>query len=126
MVAEAATKKKLISFVIPARDEEGDVGRVVDEICAVAAEADLSIEILVVDDGSRDGTWDRIGAAARADARVCGIRLRRNFGKAAALTAGFQAARGALVFTLDADGQDDPTEIHQFLAKIETLLNKSS
>jgi glycosyltransferase involved in cell wall biosynthesis len=72
-----------------------------------------------VDDGSRDGSWAVVRGLAERDPRVKGIRFRRNFGKAAALTAGFRAARGSIVFTLDGDLQDDPAEIPRFLAKLE-------
>ena len=77
------------------------------------------VEFIFVDDGSRDGSWAVLTELAERDPRVGAIRFRRNFGKAAALTAGFQAARGDLVFTLDGDLQDDPAEIPRFLAELE-------
>ena len=77
------------------------------------------VEFIFVDDGSRDGSWAVLTALARSDRRVRAIRFRRNFGKAAALTAAFQAARGDLVFTLDGDLQDDPAEIPRFLAELD-------
>jgi dolichol-phosphate mannosyltransferase len=76
------------------------------------------LQILLVDDGSRDDSWEVIRRLAATDDRVEGIRLRRNFGKAAALGAGFASARGELVLTLDADLQDDPREIPKFLERI--------
>ena len=112
-------RENLISFVIPARDEEASITELIRQITQVAETEGLSIEIIAVDDGSRDGTWRQIDQAANDDRRVRGIRLRRNFGKAAALTAGFAEARGAVVFTLDADLQDDPREIPRFLDKLE-------
>ena len=69
---------------------------------------------MFVDDGSTDGSWEMIRRLAAADPRVRGMRFRRNFGKAAALSAGFAQARGELVMTLDADLQDDPHEIPAF------------
>jgi dolichol-phosphate mannosyltransferase len=76
-----------------------------------------------VDDGSTDASWEEIERLAAGDDRVRGIRFRRNFGKAAALSAGFESARGDLVVTLDADLQDDPREIPRFLAAIESGLD---
>ena len=73
---------------------------------------------MLVDDGSRDSSWRVIQRLAAQNPRVRAIRFRRNFGKAAALTAGFQTALGTIVFTLDADLQDDPAEIPRFLDKL--------
>ena len=72
---------------------------------------------MFIDDGSTDGSWEVIRGLAAADPRVTGLRFRRNFGKAAALSAGFAQARGELVMTLDADLQDDPQEIPRFWPK---------
>ena len=82
------------------------------------------VEFIFVDDGSRDGSWSVLAALAASDPRVRAIRFRRNFGKAAALTAAFQAARGDLVFTLDGDLQDDPAEIPRFLERLERGLRR--
>ncbi|MEK6236599.1 MAG: glycosyltransferase family 2 protein, partial [Planctomycetales bacterium] len=80
-------------------------------------------EIIFVDDGSRDASWEVVEAIAKSDPRVIGLRFRRNFGKAAALTAGFRAASGEYVMTLDADLQDDPKEIPRFLEKMDEGLD---
>ncbi|MDB5306679.1 MAG: arnC 3 [Gemmataceae bacterium] len=88
------------------------------EIAEVVAANRNRVEVLFVDDGSTDGSWDEIARLAAADPRVHGIRFRRNFGKAAALAAGFRAARGGSIITLDADLQDDPHEIPHFLAAL--------
>jgi glycosyltransferase involved in cell wall biosynthesis len=80
-------------------------------------------EFVFVDDGSRDNSWSIIRRLAGADPRVRGIRFRRNFGKAAALTAGFQAARGEVVFTIDGDLQDDPAEIPRFRERLDQGLD---
>ncbi len=76
------------------------------------------IEIIFVDDGSTDGSWTTIRDLAGRDPGVSGIRFRRNFGKAAALTAGLRAAKGDLILMIDADLQDDPAEIPRMLAKL--------
>ncbi len=76
-------------------------------------------EILFIDDGSTDGSIDVIEKLAKEDHRVRAIRFRRNFGKAAGLDAGFAAARGRLVITMDADLQDDPSEIPRLIAKLD-------
>jgi dolichol-phosphate mannosyltransferase len=77
------------------------------------------MEIIFVDDGSQDESWAVIVELAAADPAVRGIRFRKNFGKAAALSAGFKAVRGGIVVTLDADLQDDPREIPRLLAEME-------
>ena len=86
------------------------------ELEEVARSQGYELEIIFVDDGSTDDSWAMIERLAGEDPRVRGIRFRRNFGKAAALSAGFEEARGEFVFTLDADLQDDPREIPRFLA----------
>jgi dolichol-phosphate mannosyltransferase len=109
----------MISLVIPVYNEKDSLPILHGEIEEVARRANLDLEAIFVDDGSTDGSWDIIVDLARKHAWVHGIRLRRNFGKAAALSAGFHAAGGALVLTLDADLQDDPAEIPHFLAALE-------
>ncbi len=79
----------------------------------------LDYEILFIDDGSTDASWSEIQYLSQNDAHITGIRFRRNFGKAAALSAGFQAMTGDVVMTLDADLQDDPAELPKFLAQIQ-------
>ena len=75
-------------------------------------------EVIFIDDGSTDGTWEELAKLHR-EGRVRAIRFRRNFGKTAALQAGFAAARGDVLFTMDGDLQDDPQEIPHFLEKLE-------
>jgi glycosyltransferase involved in cell wall biosynthesis len=109
----------MISIVIPIHDEEASLATLHGELDTVFAQSiNEPAEFIFVDDGSRDGSWAVLTALARRDPRVRAIRFRRNFGKAAALTAGFQACRGELVFTLDGDLQDDPAEIPRFLAAL--------
>ena len=112
-------KPESATFVIPAMDEQDTVRTLVQKIDGVCSEIDLPFDVIFVDDGSRDGTWAEILALSQEFQHVRGIRFRRNFGKAAALSAGFAEARGEVVFTMDADLQDDPVEIPAFLAKLD-------
>ncbi len=100
-----------LSLVIPAFNEAGVLGDAVAAIARSAAEVTADYEILVVDDGSSDATWPTVTAAHEADARVCGLRLSRNFGKDAALSAGIKHSRGRAVVVLDADLQHPPALI---------------
>ena len=109
---------ELISLVIPVLNERESLEPLHREIGEVAAANNLRIEIVFVDDGSTDGSWKLIEKLGATDPRVRGIRFRRNFGKAAALSAGFKAAAGKSIMTLDADLQDDPHEIPRFLAAL--------
>jgi glycosyltransferase involved in cell wall biosynthesis len=108
----------MISLVIPEYNEAESLALLFKEIAAVAAQEDLQVEVLFIDDGSRDESWGVIQELARQNANVRGIRFRRNFGKAAALSAGFHTARGDIIITLDADLQDDPAEVPRFLATL--------
>jgi glycosyltransferase involved in cell wall biosynthesis len=108
----------LISVVIPVCDEVDSLEALYRELAEVASRHDYDLDVIFVDDGSTDGSWGLICKLSAEDARVRGLRFRKNFGKAAALTAGFEAARGQLVFTMDADLQDDPHEIPRFLDAI--------
>jgi glycosyltransferase involved in cell wall biosynthesis len=105
----------MLSFVIPVMDEEPTLETLCAEVLEQVDAGGHEAEVIFVDDGSTDGSWARITELAARDPRVRAIRFRRNFGKAAALTAGFAAVRGDIVFTLDADLQDDPHEIPRFL-----------
>lgn len=111
---------KLYSVVIPVFNECESLRQLLAELEAVAAENGYDHEIIFVDDGSTDGSWEIIESLAAEHPHVRGICLRRNFGKAAALSAGFTAARGDFVFTMDADLQDNPAEIPNFLQRMTT------
>ena len=108
----------MFSIVIPVFNEQDTLHTLRDEINDVAVQYGYDHEIIFVDDGSSDASWSKICDLCDRNENVRAIRFRRNFGKAAALTAGFEAAKGDLVFTLDADLQDDPKEIPRFLEKI--------
>ena len=109
----------MLSIVIPVFNEQETVRTLRDQLDAVAKAEGYQLDIIFVDDGSTDTSWQRIRELSATDSRVRGLRFRRNFGKAAALSAGFAAANGDLVMTMDADLQDDPQEIPKFLAKID-------
>jgi glycosyltransferase involved in cell wall biosynthesis len=109
-----------LSIVIPLRDEQPCLAELHAEIDAALRTNGLNAEIVFVDDGSADDSWTVIRDLVAKDNRVRGVRFRRNFGKAAALSAGFQAAHGTIVLTMDADLQDDPAEIPAFLEKLNT------
>jgi dolichol-phosphate mannosyltransferase len=109
----------VISVVVPVYNEKESLQPLHAELDTVMRQARLDLEILFIDDGSRDGSWEVITDLARRYESVRGLRFRRNFGKAAALSAGFRAARGEVIITLDADLQDDPAEIPRFLTALE-------
>ena len=109
----------MLSIIVPALNESESLPKLFDEISQVAAANSLDVEVIFIDDGSKDDSWQVIDRLAQQDERVSGIRFRRNFGKAAALTAGMRAARGSTIMMMDADLQDDPVEIPRFLARLE-------
>ncbi len=100
-----------ISFVIPLLNEEESLPELRTRIDATMASRGLSYEIIFVDDGSTDGSWNVISGFAARDPRIHGIRFRRNYGKSAALYCGFERAAGDVVVTMDADLQDAPEEV---------------
>jgi dolichol-phosphate mannosyltransferase len=108
----------MISVVIPVFDEVGTLEQLHRELDDLAAARVYELQIVIVDDGSRDGSWEVIERLAQRDPRVVGIRFRRNFGKAAALSAGFDAATGDTIVTMDADLQDSPAEIPRLLEQL--------
>ena len=109
----------MISVVIPAYNEAGSLEQLVRELHDLAQAQGYQMQLIIVDDGSTDGTWEVIERLADADPRILGIRFRRNFGKAAALSAGFDAALGELIITMDADLQDVPAEIPRLVARLD-------
>jgi glycosyltransferase involved in cell wall biosynthesis len=108
-----------LSIVVPVKDEVDSLPQLYEELCAVQAGLDLRSEVIFVDDGSTDGSPELVERWTQRDPTVGLIRLRGNFGKAAALAAGFQHCRGKVIVTLDSDLQDDPREIPNFLVRLE-------
>src|SRR3954466_905812 len=119
MLTPAAPK---LSFVIPFMNEEATLEELYDRISEAVAPtlaAGERFEVIFIDDGSTDGSVAVAERLVAAHSQVRLLELQGNFGKSAALAAGFERARGSIVFTLDADLQDDPKEIPRFLAKLE-------
>jgi len=111
-------KLSSISFVAPAYNERESLPELIAELHDVGKTLGLPYEIIIVDDGSRDGTANFLETTAVADARLHPIILHRNLGKASALATAFQRARGAAIVTLDADLQNDPNEIPKLLEQL--------
>ena len=109
-----------VSVLIPAKDEEATLATLVAEIgAAFETLPEVEYEVIFVDDGSTDSTWSVMEELAAGNERVRALRLRRNFGKAAALAAAVDEARGERVVTMDADLQDDPAEVPRLLAELD-------
>jgi glycosyltransferase involved in cell wall biosynthesis len=104
---------------VPVLDEVESLPTLYRELTEVLEPLGRSYELVFVDDGSRDGSFPALEKLHRSDDRVRVLQLRRNFGKAAALAAGFREARGQVIVTLDADLQDDPAELPRLLARLE-------
>ncbi len=100
-----------VSVVIPLFNEEESLPELCGWIDRVLTENGLSYELILVDDGSKDGSWEQICSLKKTYPQIRGIRFRRNYGKSAALHTGFSAAKGEVVITMDADMQDSPEEI---------------
>lgn len=108
-----------LSVVVPVFNEEGSVERAADWIREVLSGGPDLFEIVFVNDGSTDATGDVLARVQESDPRIRVVDLRRNYGKAAALSEGFRIARGAVVVTMDGDLQDDPSEIPRLLAELD-------
>ena len=109
----------MLSVVVPVYNEERSVELLFDEIAAALEPLGHEWEAVFVDDGSTDGSFAALTRLHARTTNVRVVRLRRNFGKAAALAAGFRHSSGDVIVTLDADGQDDPAEIPRLLAKLD-------
>jgi glycosyltransferase involved in cell wall biosynthesis len=114
------TEEVQVSVLIPVKDEEATLGTLVGEIdAAFATLPETGYEVIFVDDGSTDSSWQVMTQLAAENPRVRALKLRRNFGKAAALAAAVDEARGERVVTMDADLQDDPAEVPRLLAELD-------
>jgi len=114
--------RRVVSFVVPVKNEEDSLDELTDRVVETMRSEcpGDDFEILFIDDGSSDGSWSVMQTISRRlPGAVSAIRFRRNMGKALALEAGFRACRGDVVFTMDADLQDDPKEVPRFLQKLE-------
>ena len=114
-----AARLASVSVVIPVYDEREAIQPLARELLPVVRTLGRRVEVIFVDDGSRDGTAEVLADLAAAEPEVSVVCLRRNFGKAAALVAGFREADGDAVVTMDGDLQDDPAEIPRLLAALE-------
>lgn len=107
-----------LSIVIPAKDEEQSLSKLYQEIITVLSKTKVTFEIIFIDDGSTDATFEKAVAIAKGDRRVSIVKLRGNFGKSIALQTGFKMAKGKIIITMDADLQDSPEELPRFIDKI--------
>jgi glycosyltransferase involved in cell wall biosynthesis len=107
-----------LTIVVPIFNEADNVDALCLEVAAALKETGLDYELILVDDGSLDGSFALMAEQALKDERVKVIRLRRNFGQTAAMAAGFDAAKGEVIIPMDGDLQNDPADIPRLLAKI--------
>ena len=108
-----------LSIVVPVYNEEESVERLVEQILKTTDSFSFSYEIILVDDGSQDSTWDIIVKLKERSRELRAIKFRRNFGQTSAMVAGFDYARGKVIVTMDADLQNDPADIPLLLRKME-------
>jgi dolichol-phosphate mannosyltransferase len=118
-VPGAISRKRCVSVVVPLLNEEATLEPLYEELEAALTATGLEWEVVFVDDGSTDGSHRELVRLHAAHLNVRVVRLRRNFGKAAALAAGIDVAAGDVIVTMDADLQDDPAEIPNLLAKLD-------
>jgi glycosyltransferase involved in cell wall biosynthesis len=108
-----------ISIIIPAKDEEESIPELSQWIIRVMEVHPLSYEVIFIDDGSMDQTWEKIKAICESNSSFKGIKFNRNFGKSAALQTGFRLSQGEVVITMDSDLQDSPDEIPALYSMIK-------
>jgi len=107
-----------ISIIIPFLDEAESLPELAEWIRNVATKNNFSYEIIMIDDGSTDNSWQAVEELRKKNPNIKGIKLQRNYGKSAALNEGFRAAKGDVVITMDADLQDSPEEIPELCRMI--------
>jgi glycosyltransferase involved in cell wall biosynthesis len=110
-----ANPPKLLSVVVPAHNEAPGLAHAIEVIVDALASCGMRLEVVIVDDGSRDGTFERVTEMSRKDARIKGLRFTRNFGKEAALLAGLRVCTGDAVVTIDSDLQHPPALIPKMI-----------
>lgn len=120
MSREARIPDPDVTVLVPVLDEEATIAELTQRITAVFEELGSTFELLFVDDGSRDGTAEAVRQLHAEDQRIKLVSFRRNFGKAAAITAGVEYSRGRLIVTLDGDLQDVPEEIPRLLETLDS------
>lgn len=108
-----------LSIIIPVFNEEESILELAEEISGVMKDLSAGYELIFIDDGSRDSSYDKIKSLADKDSRINGVRFRRNYGKAAALSEGFRISNGKMIVTMDSDLQDDPAEIPVLMKKLD-------
>ena len=114
-----ASTQPAVSIVVPIHNEYESLPHLVEAIATVCAAEQLSYELICVDDGSTDGSTERLKQLARSQPHLRAVILRRNYGQTAAMAAGFGHAKGRAIVTLDGDLQNDPADIPLLLAKLE-------
>ncbi len=107
-----------LSIVIPVYNEDESLTRLLEEIHAALDPGGMDYEVVCVDDGSRDRSFEVLEALAAEDPRLVVVQFRRNFGQTAAMQAGLDHARGALVALMDADLQNDPADIPMMVKRL--------
>ena len=108
-----------LSIIIPVFNEEESILELAAEIHGAMKDSTAEYEVIFIDDGSNDDSYDKISSLADKDSLIIGVRFRRNYGKAAALSEGFRISKGKMVVTMDSDLQDDPAEIHALMKKLD-------
>ena len=119
-ISQASDVEASVTVVVAFYNEADTLLELVSGIDAQLAAGNRAYEIVLVDDGSLDGGCEVVRSLCASNPNLRLIRLARNFGKAAALSAGMSAARGEIVITMDADLQDDPRDIPRFLAELDS------